>query len=715
MDTGIAVAGSVAVAGRVASFDPAADLLPMTHFRAVVSGVRGKSGAGMERAFEWSFATRVTPLSISSSDPANGATGVPLSAVIRLTFSEDVQPATVTGTTVRMRDGFDNPVAGALSVAGPVVTFTPSASLTVREQYAVTVTTGVLGAGGGALPSDQTRYFSTTMGTVTSGIAGRVTYDWIPALDPGEGGPKLGYSATQVRPARRVVVEALDAANTSVSLGKSSTDDDGYYSIPVANGASAILRAYARVQETTGYVADGIPPDHCTGGTWHVSIVDNTSGKAEYAIQKATAVTAPAADVTLHAATTFASGHYTSRAGAPFTLADDAVGAIEKICEGQPAPSLPLLNINWSPNNVPSGGNWDLGQIGTSFYTTEAGVSNMYILGKESVDTDEYDDHVIVHEFGHFLEDRLYRSDSIGGMHYLGTDLLDPRVAFSEGYASAMAALVLDDPYYVDTNGTGQASGFGFTVATAPAGNDRGIYSEVSAAHLLYTLYLNRGAGGSYDRIHDVLLSYQKTSSAFATLQTFASYYNQLHGGAADGLQNLWATVLDGDYDSLCQGPCAGTADTADPFDADNDLGLHYAATRTYYGATKTAQFWRLYKELTGSGFTAPGDAHDVVVGTSRGANKLGVQRWYRYVAPSTGTKTLSVDLPSACGSDPNGDLLDMYVWDRGTLLSGNEAATELTCESYALAAAGGQTYVVVVGGWTTDKPDVPGFGVRIQ
>lgn len=715
LDSGAAVAGSVKAVGRVATFDPAADLPPLARFRASIGGARSKAGAAMERAFEWTFTTQATPLSISSSDPANGATGVPVSSLVRLTFSEDVQPATVTSATVAVRDGASSPISGALSVAGPVVTFTPSANLAVREQYSVTVTRGVLGVGGGALPSDQTLRFSTTMGAVTNGIGGRVTYDWVPALDPSEGGPKLGYSGTWARPARRVVVEALDASNTSVSLGKASTDDDGYYLIPLANGANAVLRAYARVEETAGYVADGIPPDHCTGGTWHVSVVDNTSGKAEYAIQAAGAVMAPAADVDLHAATTVTSGHYTSRSGAPFALADDAVSAIEKICEGQPAPSLPVIYMNWSPNNVPSSGSRDLGQIGTSFYTQEAGVSNLYILGKEDVDTDEYDDHVVAHEFGHYLEDRLYRSDSIGGMHYLGSDLLDPRVAFSEGYANAMSALVLDDPGYVDTSGTGQSGGFGFSMATAPTGNDRGVYSELSVAHMLYALYLNRGAAGSYDRIHDVLASYQKTSPALTTVQTFASYYNQVYGGSADGLRSLWVDVLDGDYDSLCPGACAGAGDTADPFDADNDLGIHYATTRTYYGAAKAAQFWRLYKDLTGSGFAAPGDAHDVVVGTSRGANKYGVQRWYRYVAPSGGTKTITIDLPSVCGGGTQPDQLDMYVWDHGDDLSGYDAATSLTCESYPLAASAGRTYVVVVGGWTSDGPDVNGFGVRIQ
>ena len=59
------------------------------------------------------------------------------------------------------------------------------------------------------------------------------------------------------------------------------------------------------------------------------------------------------------------------------------------------------------------------------------------ILGDAGVDTDEYDESVIVHEWGHYLPDRSYRATTVLADRHGGGDLLDMRVAFSEGWANA--------------------------------------------------------------------------------------------------------------------------------------------------------------------------------------------------------------------------------------------------------------------------------------
>ena len=75
-------------------------------------------------------------------------------------------------------------------------------------------------------------------------------------------------------------------------------------------------------------------------------------------------------------------------------------------------------------------------------------------MGDANVDTDEFDHHIVVHEWGHFFSDQMSRDFSVGGQHSL-TDLLDPRVAFSEGWANALSGLVLGNDRYIDTYGTG--------------------------------------------------------------------------------------------------------------------------------------------------------------------------------------------------------------------------------------------------------------------
>lgn len=109
-----------------------------------------------------------------------------------------------------------------------------------------------------------------------------------------------------------------------------------------------------------------------------------------------------------------------------------------------------------------------------SFYSP--GERKLYILGGvsgnvRSADTDHFDDSVILHEYGHFLEDVYGNSGSPGGSH-TGNFIIDPRLAWSEGWANYFQAAVLSgadaayssadenraptDPryhYYVDTYG----------------------------------------------------------------------------------------------------------------------------------------------------------------------------------------------------------------------------------------------------------------------
>src|SRR5690625_6446682 len=88
-----------------------------------------------------------------------------------------------------------------------------------------------------------------------------------------------------------------------------------------------------------------------------------------------------------------------------------------------------------------------------------------------------------MHEWGHYLEHRLYRSDTPGGPHSRQS-LLDMRVAFSEGFANAFAAMMLDDPLFRDTLGPVQGKGGSFVVGEegAPC---YGWYRQVSVCNIV--------------------------------------------------------------------------------------------------------------------------------------------------------------------------------------------------------------------------------------
>lgn len=92
---------------------------------------------------------------------------------------------------------------------------------------------------------------------------------------------------------------------------------------------------------------------------------------------------------------------------------------------------------------------------GISFYVPS--LKSLFILGGISgqvatADTDHFDNTIIIHEYGHFLEDVLSASDSPGGFHD-GDSIIDPRLAWSEGWANFLQAAVLGTDYYLDTIG----------------------------------------------------------------------------------------------------------------------------------------------------------------------------------------------------------------------------------------------------------------------
>jgi len=93
---------------------------------------------------------------------------------------------------------------------------------------------------------------------------------------------------------------------------------------------------------------------------------------------------------------------------------------------------------------------FDAPSVLASFYVSSE--DRLYILGGkngdvESSDTDHFDDSVILHEYGHFLEAHYGHSDTPGGSHN-GNFIIDPRLAWSEGWANYFQAAVQNNITY---------------------------------------------------------------------------------------------------------------------------------------------------------------------------------------------------------------------------------------------------------------------------
>jgi hypothetical protein len=220
---------------------------------------------------------------------------------------------------------------------------------------------------------------------------------------------------------------------------------------------------------------------------------------------------------------------------------------------------FPPLLVNWSVNNVAASGDKTQGQIGTSHYVN----GNLYILGdanSSAADTDEYDNHVITHEWGHYYEDKFSRSDSIGGSHG-GGDLSDIRVAFGEGWGNAFSAISLNDPIYFDTYGTNQASGFSMDMENG-AQNNPGWFSEGSIQRIIYDLWdsNNEAANGDtlslgFTPIHQVFTGAQKNTPAFTSIFSFVKALKDEDPADASGIDAIVAdeniTTIDDIYGGL--------------------------------------------------------------------------------------------------------------------------------------------------------------------
>lgn len=550
-------------------------------------------------------------------------------------------------------------------------------------------------------------------------VSGTITYDRVPTRTAAQGGVRLDYSAIEARPARRIIVAAV---SNGQEIATTLTDDAGKFKFDIVEGQTVHVRAKAR-SIVTSYQPDGIAPDHCSGGGWDIRVLNNVTGNpASRTDASLRPMYAAEGLATYGEATTTANLHiplvyttsYQSRAAAPFALLDVFISQLELICQGASGQTFPSLIVNWSEDNTSTGSvasTGHLGQIGTSLYTSESATGpNLYILGKENVDTDEYDGHVVAHEFGHYVENNIYRSDSPGGAHSLN-DSLDPRLAFGEGFGYAFAAMTFNDPVTVDTSGSGQGTGFQIDASQAPSTTDgKGVYDEFAALHFLWKIFDNRSppAGeGKYSRIHTVLRNDHRVQAAYTTLNSFAASYYSRFGETAESLRSLWETTLAQAWDALCVGACTGSSDVLDPFDVDNDLGELYESSGRRYrqsiGISRPAEFWRLYRTLQVGLNTAT--AHDQTLqgGYTLASfiNKLGGIRWYRYVhSGATVSRTIEVVQGSLGAGACTDDILDMFVWKNGAAVNWDVEVSGATagCPSVTFSASAG-TYVIELRG----------------
>ncbi len=221
------------------------------------------------------------------------------------------------------------------------------------------------------------------------------------AYDPG------GFTGERVpRPGRGVVVQIVRASD-GIAIAESLTDAAGAFALEFrAHPEPHRVRAISEVRHA-GFVVK------TTGGdTLHYAV------EAPLPEEGPVALLASADDAI----------------GGALNIVDSVYDAFALIAPYAAEPSPPLT-YRWSPG-VANG-------CGSCY------VGNRIELGGQLEDPDEWDDVIILHEFGHYFVHHFSHDDSPAGPHR--DMLVDPLLAYGEGVAYFFAALVKQDPHVVDT------------------------------------------------------------------------------------------------------------------------------------------------------------------------------------------------------------------------------------------------------------------------
>ena len=301
-------------------------------------------------------------------------------------------------------------------------------------------------------------------------ISGNITFDLIPFHQYSDG---LDIDNTYASAARGVVVEAID--NNGSVIASTTTNNNGNYNFTTYKDMELKIRVSAKMFNE--------------GDTsWNVQVLDNTTNIAGenplYVTDSSIFVTSQDIVKNIHLPSGRNGQNNAIRSAAPFAILDIIYESMQTVAANEPIIIFPPLKVYWSPQNNASSGSILDGDLGSSFFQPP---NQIYILGDENSDSDEYDRHVIAHEWIHYFEDNFSRSDSMGGSHSVD-EKLDMRLAYSEGLANALSGIITGDSVYRDSNSFWPYFGWSMDMESNYSYNS-GWFNEGSIQSIIYDLH----------------------------------------------------------------------------------------------------------------------------------------------------------------------------------------------------------------------------------
>jgi hypothetical protein len=469
----------------------------------------------------------------------------------------------------------------------------------------------------------------------------------------------LDYANATNKPVRGATVQARSGG---IVLASTITSAQGAYSLNVPANTTFSIRLRAELINSAG------------PSTWSVSVLSNTDGNAIWVVDTALITSTTANIQTTTVATSGWNGStynptsalVNPRAAGPFAILDTIYDSMTRVTQAKPNTQFPPLTVFWSPNNQPALP-FDLvrGDVGGSSFSTTGNCADlnryMVVLGKDGVDTDEYDSSVVAHEYGHYLQSAFSTSHSLGGAHSLN-DKSDMTLAFSEGWGNAFSSMARTNPIYADSFNFAQSRGFTFNLAVPPTDAQRGWYREDSVGTSLYALFVNQG----FAPIWTALTGPMKTSQdALATIFSFADALRSAGNSALNSIlaaQNILvgATPNQWGQGESNNGGDAGNLPVYTPLTLGVDAPACFIGTnvRTYL-------------------------AGDTPI------NKLGAVKYYRATLPSAGARTITSVFPQG-GHD-----IDFQVFQNG-VLRGEAGSDSPVSEAGSINLAAGEVVIRV-------------------
>jgi hypothetical protein len=315
-------------------------------------------------------------------------------------------------------------------------------------------------------------------GGVAAALAGSAFYEDKPY-------DRAGFTGKRVKlPIRYATVQLVADDDRSV-LATSSTDGRGSYALTAATAGSRRVHVAVTAASRAPYAAQVV-----------------NSKRQIYAL----------AGPSFSAGSPPGAGDLTAAQadlGGVFNMLDATIRGSDLALALSPGARFPSLRIFWEKD----------GSDGTFFDGR-----GIHVLGTRQ-DPDEYDDDVVLHEFGHYVANAFSRDTSEGGDHDPFDDEPEPRdLAWSEGFATWWSSEARGDPSYVDNSATGNL----FFEIERPTPRDvtRGEGNEIAVGAILWDV--SDPANEPHDRMDrkrtklwEVTSSYFRERRPDSTLDAF--------------------------------------------------------------------------------------------------------------------------------------------------------------------------------------------------